>query len=316
MGFQVSPKAASPSQPRSVLQTVEWPTVTVAVAIYAGWIAATVFHDRLPPLALAAVGGWLLAWHNSLQHEVIHGHPTPWRRVNVALASAPLSLWLPFGAYRRSHLAHHATEHLTDPVHDPESRYSSIEPGLSPGLGRTAVRLQETLLGRLLIGPVWDVLRFLPSEAFRMFRGDRQRVRLWAFHALRVALILIWLLVVCRMSVSEYLLSFIYPGAALSLIRSFAEHRADPDPARRVAVVEGAPLLGLLFLNNNLHAAHHDRPGLAWYELPAFYEAERQRLLHANGQLVYAGYFDVFRRYLFRSQHGSSAAGTPLAEAV
>jgi fatty acid desaturase len=83
-------------------------------------------------------------------------------------------------------------------------------------------------------------------------------------------------------------------------VRSFAEHRADANPDHRVAVVEGAPLLGLLFLNNNLHAAHHDRPGLAWHRLPSFYAQERERLLAANGGLVYAGYAQVFRRYLLR----------------
>ncbi len=65
-------------------------------------------------------------------------------------------------------------------------------------------------------------------------------------------------------------------------------------------MVEGAPILGLLFLNNNLHAAHHDHPGVAWHRLPAFYQRNRERLLRDNGGLVYAGYSDVFRRFLFR----------------
>jgi fatty acid desaturase len=117
-----------------------------------------------------------------------------------------------------------------------------------------------------------------------------------------VGLVLLWLRYVCAMSMTEYVLCFVYPGCALSLVRSFAEHRADPDPRRRVAVVENAPVLGLLFLNNNLHAAHHDRPDLPWHRLPQFYARERQRLVTANGGLVYAGYADVFRRYLWRAQ--------------
>jgi len=270
------------------------------MAIYGGWTLATWFHDRIPPILLAGAGGWLIAWHNSLQHEVIHGHPTPWRRLNTALAVAPLSLWLPFEAYRCSHLAHHATEHLTDPRHDPESRYALDGTGRGKALNRAARRLQSTLLGRLAVGPVFEAARFLALEAGAIVRGDRTRQRAWAMHAALVALVWLWVGGVCGMSLAQYLLFFVYPGAALSLIRSFAEHRADPDPAHRVAVVEKAPLLGLLFLNNNLHAAHHDRPGLAWHKLPAFYRAERERLLAANGGLVYAGYADVFRRYLLR----------------
>ena len=72
---------------------------------------------------------------------------------------------------------------------------------------------------------------------------------------------LLWLALVCRMSLLDYGLTFLFPGAALTLVGSFAEHRADEIPAHRVAVVERAPVLGLLFLNNNLHALHHARPG-------------------------------------------------------
>jgi fatty acid desaturase len=112
------------------------------------------------------------------------------------------------------------------------------------------------------------------------------------------------------MSLVQYLACFVYPGGALSLIRSFAEHRADPDPARRVAVVERAPVLGLLFLNNNLHAAHHEHPGAPWHALPGLYAQERARLLSANGGLVYNGYGEVFRRYLWRSHDASQLPET------
>jgi len=288
-----------PGEHRSL--RVEWPTLAVAGAIYGGWGLATYFHSRIQPALLCIAGGWLAAWHNSLQHEVIHGHPTPWRRVNLMLALPPLSLWLPFEAYRRSHLAHHATEHLTDPEHDPESRYGLQGPGRVRTLDRVSRRIQATLAGRLIVGPMFDVARFLALESGQLMRGDGARLRLWATHALLVGLVWFWVHEVCRMSLAAYLTSFVYPGAAMSLIRSFAEHRADPDPARRVAVVERAPVLGLLFLNNNLHAAHHDRPGLAWYRLPAFYRQNRDQLLHTNGGLVYAGYADVFRHYLFRA---------------
>jgi fatty acid desaturase len=71
-----------------------------------------------------------------------------------------------------------------------------------------------------------------------------------------------------------------------------------PPPQHRVAVVERAPILGLLFLHNNLHVAHHDRPGAPWHRLPALYARDRERLLSANGGLVYDGYGEVLRRFL------------------
>jgi fatty acid desaturase len=88
------------------------------------------------------------------------------------------------------------------------------------------------------------------------------------------------------------------------LLRSFAEHRAASEVFERTAIVENAPLFGLLYLYNNLHAAHHELPTLAWYEIPAWYRANRERLIRDNGGLVYDGYLDVMRRYLLRAHDG------------
>jgi fatty acid desaturase len=109
-----------------------------------------------------------------------------------------------------------------------------------------------------------------------------------------------WVVAVCGLSFWLYLACFVYPGAVLSLLRSYAEHRADPTPGRRVAVVERAPILGLLFLHNNLHVAHHDRPGAPWHRLPQLYARDRERLLNINGGLVYDGYGEVVRRFLLK----------------
>src|SRR5262249_17431071 len=141
---------------------------------------------------------------------------------------------------------------------------------------------------------------FLASEA-KALAADRPGVRrAWALHLAGVAAIGAWLFGWLHLSLGQYLIGFVYPGAALSLLRSFAEHRADPEPARRIAIVERAPLLGLLFLNNNLHAVHHAFPGASWRRLPGLYAAHRGDLLGANGGLVYRGYADVFRRFLWR----------------
>lgn len=279
---------------------VEWPTVALCVAIYGGWLLATLFHDRIAPPLRIGVGGWLIAWHGSLQHEAIHGHPTRWRRVNTAVAAWPLALWLPYVLYRRGHLAHHATDALTVPGADPESRYLTLPAGRMGEARRWAHAVQSTLLGRLLAGPPIEVGAFLFAEARRLARGDADRMRVWAAHLGLCAMLLAWLVGVCRMGLAEYLLAFVYPGMSLTLLRSFAEHRADADPDRRIALVEHAPLLGLLFLNNNLHALHHRRPALAWHRLPGAYRGARARLVSANGGLVYDGYREVFARYLLR----------------
>ena len=89
-------------------------------------------------------------------------------------------------------------------------------------------------------------------------------------------------------------------GAALSLLRSFAEHRppdelGDGTPS---AVVRAGWFFSLLYLNNNLHHTHHARPGLAWFELPAAHASIDGDRAAAAGAGLYHGYGDVARRFL------------------
>lgn len=284
--------AATATPPR---RKVDGATLLVAALIYGHWALLTLNAAHMPPLLVAVFGGWLLAWQGSLQHETIHGHPTPWRWANRLLGAPPLNLWLPYERYRALHLAHHATEHLTRPGFDPEARYLAADAG---PLQRFAARLTSTLLGRLVLGPPLEIAGFLASEAKALLADAPGVRRAWAHHLAWTAAIAAWLVGVCGLGLAEYLLLFIYPGAALSLLRSFVEHRADAEPGRRIAVVENAPLLGLLFLNNNLHAAHHAFPAASWRELPKLYAEHRAELLGANGGLVYSGYGEVFRRFL------------------
>lgn len=278
---------------------LEWPTLFVTAAIYGGWLLLTAQAHRLPPALVVLAGGWLIAWHGSLQHEVIHGHPTRWQGVNTLIGAVPLSLWLPFVVYRRSHLGHHATPAITDPFDDPESRYLAFDRSRLGRMRHQAELLQATLLGRLLFGPVIMVTRFLAGELAGLVRDPLGRARDWLPHLAGCA-ILLWWLDRCGIGFASYALMFVYPGLSLTLLRSFAEHRAAALPGHRVATVERAGPFALLFLYNNLHVAHHQRPGLAWYHLPEYYRQHRERLTYDNGGLVYSGYGDVARRYLLR----------------
>jgi fatty acid desaturase len=279
-------------------RVAERETLLLAAAIYAGWIFATYFYRWAPTPILFVVGGWFLAWHGSLQHETIHGHPTRSRVINTLIGGAPLSLWLPYERYRETHLAHHASEDLTEPSADPESRYLQIRAGLRGRLEVWLLKGTSTLLGRLTLGPIVEISTFLMREAAALARGNRRRWRIWAVHLLQTTPIVLWLTLVCHMSLLRYVATFIFPGAALSLLRSFAEHRDADKPGHRIAIVENAPALGLLFLNNNLHAVHHAYPGASWMQLPALYRRHRCRILHENGGLVYDGYGQIMSRFL------------------
>jgi fatty acid desaturase len=280
---------------------IEWPTLLLALGIHAGWIGLTLCAGALPAWVVLPGGAWLIAWHMSLQHEVIHGHPTRQAWLNDLIGSVPLSLWLPYGRYKASHLGHHRGDGLTDPIDDPESHYLTADRHARSGaLGRLLTRASNTLLGRVTLGPARGILIFLRHEAHALRIGTPDVRRAWMLHLPGVAIVVAWLTLVCHLSLPAYAALFIYPGFALALVRSFAEHRAADRLAHRTAVVERAPLLGLLFLFNNLHVVHHLRPGLPWYRIPAVYRAERAALLRHNGGLVYRGYADVARRYLLR----------------
>ncbi len=278
---------------------VEWPSVALCLGVYGGFLLLTLFHARLPWPVTTALGAPLLALQGSMQHEFIHGHPTRWRRLNRALAGVPLSLWLPFESYRMTHLVHHRDESLTDPFDDPESQYWTAEAWARLGpVGRAALLFHTTLFGRLLFGPAIVVARYLAAEARAVWRGGVAR-RIWAWHVVTTAAVLAWVVVVCGMDPLFYVLGLVYPSTSILLLRSFAEHRAAEGVAERTAIVENAPVLGFLFLFNNLHAAHHERPLVPWYALPRWYRANRARLIAENGALVYDGYGAVARRFLF-----------------
>jgi fatty acid desaturase len=285
----------------SAISRVEWQTVTLAIIIYGGFFAVTWFWQSLPVMAVFGIGGWLIAWHGSLQHEVIHGHPTRNRFVNDAVGWPPLSLWLPYAIYREGHLTHHRDEHLTDPIEDPESSYfTQTAWERMGGTGRLLAAWNTTLLGRLTLGPIVMIVSFLVQEATLVLKGDRQRAAIWMRHAIGVALVLVWVIEVCGMPLWLYVFGFVYVGAALTRLRSYAEHRYADHHDERTAIVENSPLFGLLFLYNNLHVLHHKRPGVPWYRIPLLYRRDRDALIAVNGGLVYDGYLDVARRFLFR----------------
>ena len=273
-------------------------TLLLAAAIYTGWLGVTYFHRWIPTPLLVLLGGWILAWHGSLQHETIHGHPTRSRTINTLIGAPPLSLWLPYARYRETHVAHHASEDLTEPAADPESRYLRPRGNALGRIEAFIMAWSSTLLGRLILGLITEILTFLVREAAVLACGDRRRWAIWGVHLIQAAAVILWLTLVCHMSLLIYIAAFVYPGAALALLRSFAEHRAAEQPGHRIAIVENAPVFGLLFLNNNLHAVHHAYPGASWTQLPDLYRRHRGRILTDNGGLVYDGYGEVFRRFL------------------
>jgi fatty acid desaturase len=239
--------------------------------------------------------------HSSLQHEVLHGHPFRSRPLNEALVFLPVGLCFPYGRFRDLHLAHHRDETLTDPYDDPESNF--LDPRVWAGLARwrrRLLRLNNTLLGRMAIGPGLSIIAIVRDDARAIVRGDRGIARDWALHLAGLVPVALWMSW-APIPLWAYLVSA-YLGMSVLKIRTFLEHRAHEKARGRSVVVEDRGPLALLFLNNNLHVVHHARPGVAWYRLPALYAAGRDEYLRRNEGYRYASYGEVFRRYFLRAK--------------
>ena len=284
--------------------------MAVAGGCYGLWALSLV-------LASGALGDWPIwvwvpiavlsvAWHASLQHEVIHGHPTSSRVLNRLIAGPPLLLWLPFASYRASHLAHHRDDLLTDPLEDPESFYVSdaVWRAIGP-VGRAVLTVMNTLPGRLVLGPGFVILRSLQGGVRALLEtkcDDRlMRIRAGTVFSLQVAAVLA-VVAVSGVSLEVYFFGIVWSATSLMLLRSFVEHRPARDPLQRTAIVEDNGVLGLLFLSNNLHALHHARPHLPWYRLASFYRLNKCDIFAHNGSYWFPGYISVIRAFALKAK--------------
>lgn len=273
----------------------EWPSLMLVAVTYAVWILATTWLAGLTLWLAIPVLAVAMAQHSSLQHEAIHGHPFRWEAANTLLMWPPLTLAIPYFRFRDTHLDHHRDSDLTDPYDDPESNF--VDPGdweRLPGLMRGILMLNNTLAGRLLLGPAIGTLYFIRNE-MRNALSDPRVWRGWAWHLVMVLPVLVWV-VLAPVPVWAYLAAC-YGAVSLLKIRTFLEHRAHELSRARTVIIEDRGPLALLFLNNNLHVVHHMHPEVAWYRLPAVFRARRARFLDMNDGYLYRSYGEVFRRY-------------------
>lgn len=280
---------------------VEWPTLLLLLTTYLLWgLATTVIYTWLPALGIILTG-LAVTQYSSLQHEVLHGHPFRSKRLNEALVMPALSLIVPYGRFRDTHLAHHHDPILTDPYDDPESNFfdPAVWVRLPVGL-QMLFRANNTLLGRMVLGPIIGNTIWLLAEAGLLLRNAPGVRRDWALHMLGLIPVVAWLWW-AAMPFWGYLLAA-WIGHGVLKIRTFLEHRAHENAQARTVIVEDRGPLALLFLNNNFHSVHHCQPGVPWYHLPQTYAANREGFLARNDGYSYPSYAQVFCRYFLRAK--------------
>jgi fatty acid desaturase len=302
---------------KSEAASIDIPTLALALGIYLAFGFLTWFSNDLPWWVVAPLGGYIVALHGSLQHEATHGYPSRIAWITEATVFPSLWLWLPYGVYRDSHLTHHRDERLTCPLTDPESNYvtPSIWAGMSP-LHRSIRRALTTVAGRLVIGPPYVIWRAACRILAAWREGDRAYLGQWVAHVPAAAVVLVWVMAVCRIPLWQYLLLYVYPGLSLTLLRSYAEHRAALPVGERIATLRTNPVMAFLYTYNNLHALHHAEPATAWYRRPAHYRRRQAELDAANGHYLIDGYGELFRRYLITGKeppvHPFAGRGFPV----
>lgn len=275
----------------------ELATWVLLILVYGTWVAITLLMPQLPTLLVFLLGGGVVCLHGSLQHEAVHGHPTPSEWLNTLAVAIPLSLWIPYTRYRELHQAHHKAD-LTDPLQDPESFYVTQKQWQARAPWRRLILMaNQTLVGRLCIGPLLTIWRFWSAEFRLIVAGDTRVLSHWLAHLAGVGVVLYWVLTICGMSIISYVVLFVYPGLAFTLLRSYTEHRPGEDNWRRTAIVEGSWLTQLMFLNNNFHLVHHKHPGLPWYRIAKAYKENKHYWLGLNDHFVYPSYWSVARRF-------------------
>lgn len=275
----------------------EWPTWALIVAIYGGWFASVFYWQALGRIPATLLLILFTCWYMSLQHELIHGHPTRFPRLNQLFGTLPLAVWYPYGVYRDSHLAHHRHETLTVPVDDPESYYLTPQRWQRlPGWHRALIHIRNTFFGRLLLGPLLDIAAVLAGALNAFRRGEARAICMWLLHGILLAG-LFALMAQRGLSPLWFVLAVSYPALALTKVRSFLEHRAADDPLARSAINETAWFWRLLFLNLNYHSIHHDLPGVPWYGLRTLWLRDRARYQQRNHGFVVKGYGQWVRQF-------------------
>lgn len=278
---------------------VEWPTLTVMIATYLTLgFATTWLADVSLPIAII-VTSIAVAQFSSLQHEVLHGHPFHSRALSEAAVFLGVTVYIPYIRFKDTHLAHHHDPILTDPHDDPESNFLDPKTWENlPRMGQFLLKANNTLLGRILMGPAVSIWYFVGADLRAILTGDAHIRNAWLLHLVGVALVFGWLLAMQGMPIWAYMIAA-YLGFGLLKIRTFLEHRAHQLARARSVIITDRGFFALLFLNNNYHSVHHSHPGLAWYRLPKLFAQNRDQFLARNDGYFYSSYAEIFRKYFF-----------------
>jgi fatty acid desaturase len=280
-----------------VKRSIEWPTLILTLCVYGAYA-----FGAFVVLPMSLVLGMLIMvivgiLHSSLTHEVLHGHPFKSVFANALLVFPALIIFIPYLRFKDTHLDHHRDERLTDPYDDPETNFMDPQVWDQFPKWRQSLHLfNNTLLGRMLLGPVLSQIAFMRADIRLILVGDRRVALGWLLHVPSLFVAYVMVVIVAGVPVWVWVLAS-YLSMAILKIRTFLEHRVHDHPRGRSVVVEDRGLLSFLFLNNNFHSVHHAHPSVPWYALPRLFASKRDRFLAMNDGYHFGCYGEVMRKF-------------------
>ena len=278
-------------------RSIEWPTLILTLCVYGAYAfgAFVVLPVSLMLGMLIMVIAGVL--HSSLTHEVLHGHPFKSAIANALLVFPALIIFIPYLRFKDTHLDHHRDERLTDPYDDPETNFMDPQVWDQLPKWRQSLHLfNNTLLGRMFLGPVLSQIAFMRADMRLILAEDRRVALGWLLHVPSLFVAYVMVVLVADVPVWLWVLAS-YLSMAILKIRTFLEHRVHDHPRGRSVVVEDRGLLAFLFLNNNFHSVHHAHPSVPWYALPHLFASKRDRFLAMNDGYHFGCYGEVMRKF-------------------
>ena len=276
----------------------ELPTWIAIFSVYFLWwiVLSNFYNIPFAPLFLMVI----LTFHGSVQHEILHGHPTSHQGFNNLLAFPSLALWSPYLVYKNSHLKHHEDINLTIPNVDPESYFISKDEWNSLSSYRQKfASFNMTLIGRLTLGPLWYFFG-LKKEFLMSFKKPFSiNFLIWFSHELFVVILLYFIWSIFNIHFLTYI-ACAYLSQSLTMLRSFYEHRPSSNPNHRSIIMHTSLAMRILFLNNSYHFVHHKNPNISWHQIPREYKSNLEKYKQSNGFFSEKGYFTWFKKYLFK----------------
>ena len=284
---------------------IEWQTWLLIAVIYASWIGLVVYFDQIPIWLSTPLLIVVSAWYMSLQHELLHGHPTKKRWLNQLFGILPLAVWYPYIIYRDSHIQHHIDEDLTKPDIDTESNYLAPQQftRLNPihQFFRLALR---TSLGRFTLGPAWAIFNLIKTTLQQFNNGNFNYLFTWIVHLCLLAITLLALQKYGHIPAWYYAGVVAYFTLGLAMLRSFYEHRPAVRAQDRIVMNEAGLFWRLLYLNNNFHSIHHAYPSLPWYAISRVYFQNKSNWLQVNNGFYLNGYvLFLFKHFIKPVDH-------------